>query len=99
MHKQLDKALTLYESGGYNEDEDIELLRMFAMIADINNAKVMKETQGDCIFVYKTILHSEVSRASISSATYAYSPRAFLDSFIVFLYGVARVPSPADRYP
>ncbi len=47
---QLDKALALYESGGYNEDEDEELLKMFALIADINNEKVRNETSGDKFF-------------------------------------------------
>lgn len=47
---QLDKALGLYVSGRYNKNEDIELLRMFAMIADINNEKVTAETSGDKMF-------------------------------------------------
>lgn len=47
---QLDKALELYVSGRYNKNEDIELLRMFAMIADINNEKVTAETSGDKMF-------------------------------------------------
>lgn len=37
-------------SGRYNKNEDIELLRMFAMIADINNEKVTAETSGDKMF-------------------------------------------------
>ncbi|MCR4851094.1 MAG: hypothetical protein K5870_07515 [Lachnospiraceae bacterium] len=41
---QLDKALELYLSGNYNEDEDIELLKLFALIADINNEKVVHES-------------------------------------------------------
>ena len=41
---QLDKALELYLNDSYNEDEDIELLKLFAFIADINNDKVIKET-------------------------------------------------------
>lgn len=37
---QLDKALELYKSQDYNEDEDVELLELFALIADINCDKV-----------------------------------------------------------
>ena len=44
---QLDKAGELYLKGNYNEDEDVELLKLFAMIADINNEKLKKETQRD----------------------------------------------------
>ncbi|MCR5507400.1 MAG: PD-(D/E)XK nuclease family transposase [Lachnospiraceae bacterium] len=47
---QLDKALALYERGGYNEDEDVELLEMFSMIADINNEKVIDRTKGNKLF-------------------------------------------------
>ena len=47
---QLDKALELYIKGNYNEDEDIELLKLFAMIADINNEKLKEETQRDDFF-------------------------------------------------
>ena len=41
---QLDKALVLYLNDSYNEDEDVELLKLFAFIADINNDKVLRET-------------------------------------------------------
>ena len=47
---QLDKALELYLKGNYNEDEDVELLKLFAMIADINNEKLKKETLQDDFF-------------------------------------------------
>ena len=47
---QLDKALELYIKGNYNEDEDVELLKLFAMIADINNEKLKEETQRDDFF-------------------------------------------------
>lgn len=39
---QLDKALELYISKEYNEDEDVELLELFALIADINNETVIE---------------------------------------------------------
>ena len=42
---QLDKALELYLSHGYNEDEDAELLSLFALIADINNEAVIHEAK------------------------------------------------------
>ncbi|WP_049945157.1 PD-(D/E)XK nuclease family transposase [Butyrivibrio sp. AC2005] len=44
---QLDKALELFLSDRYNKDEDIGLLKLLAMIADINNDKVKEMTQGD----------------------------------------------------
>lgn len=44
---QLDKALELYLSGNYNEDEDVELLKLFALIADINNEKVVRESANN----------------------------------------------------
>ncbi|MBQ7587993.1 MAG: PD-(D/E)XK nuclease family transposase [Lachnospiraceae bacterium] len=47
---QLDKALELYLNDTYNEDEDVELLKMFSLIADINNEKVIKETRGNELF-------------------------------------------------
>ena len=52
MHKQLvfvelDKALEMYISGEYNEDEDVELLKLFALIADINNEKVKEECDSN----------------------------------------------------
>ena len=47
---QLDKALELYLSGTYNEDEDVELLKLFSLIADINNEKVARDTKGSKLF-------------------------------------------------
>ena len=47
---QLDKALELFLSGNYNKDEDVELLKMLAMIADINNDKVIAETKDNSLF-------------------------------------------------
>ena len=47
---QLDKALEEYLTGTYNKDEDIELLRLLAMIADINNEKIMSDTKGEKFF-------------------------------------------------
>jgi hypothetical protein len=44
---QLDKALELYISGEYNEDEDVDLLKLFAMMADINNQKIAEEAAGN----------------------------------------------------
>ena len=44
---QLDKALELFLSDSYNKDEDIGLLKLLAMIADINNDKVKEMTLGD----------------------------------------------------
>ena len=44
---QLDKALELYVSGNYNEDEDTDLLKLFALIADINNEKVVQESTNN----------------------------------------------------
>ena len=38
---QLDKALELYMSHSYNGDEDVELLKLFAFMADINNEKLI----------------------------------------------------------
>ncbi len=47
---QLDKALEVFLNGNYNKDEDIELLKMFSLIADINNEKVKRETEGEELF-------------------------------------------------
>ena len=44
---QLDKALELYITHGYNEDEDVELLELFALIADINNETVIRESSNN----------------------------------------------------
>lgn len=44
---QLDKALEMYISGEYNEDEDVDLLKLFAMMADINNKKIIEEAAGN----------------------------------------------------
>ena len=44
---QLDKALELYLSKNYNEDDDIELLKLCAMIADINNDEIINATESD----------------------------------------------------
>ncbi|MCR5673717.1 MAG: Rpn family recombination-promoting nuclease/putative transposase [Lachnospiraceae bacterium] len=44
---QLDKALELYLSRGYNEDEDVELLKLFALIADVNNETVKREADNN----------------------------------------------------
>ena len=44
---QLDKALEHYISHKYNEDEDIELLKLFALIADINNEMLIQESRTD----------------------------------------------------
>lgn len=41
---QLDKALELYLTQNYNEDEDLSLLELFALIADINNEKIVQES-------------------------------------------------------
>ena len=48
---QLDKALEMYISQDYNEDEDIELLELLALIADINNEKVIEQSE-DNDFIY-----------------------------------------------
>ena len=42
---QLDKALELYLDHSYNEDEDVELLKLFALMADINNDELIVESQ------------------------------------------------------
>ncbi|WP_026529133.1 PD-(D/E)XK nuclease family transposase [Butyrivibrio sp. VCD2006] len=47
---QLDKALEEYLTGTYNEDEDVELLELLAMIADINNDKIKNDTEGKPFF-------------------------------------------------
>ncbi len=47
---QLDKALEEYLAGTYNKDEDVELLELLAMIADINNEKVRNDTEGKMFF-------------------------------------------------
>ncbi len=39
----MDKALEQFLNKNYNEDEDLELLALFAAIADINNEQVRKE--------------------------------------------------------
>ena len=44
---QLDKALELYLGKNYNEDDDIELLKLCAMIADINNEEIAMESVDD----------------------------------------------------
>ncbi len=44
---QLDKALEMYISQDYNEDEDIELLELLALIADINNEKIVKKSENN----------------------------------------------------
>ena len=41
---QLDKALEMYISHSYNDDEDIELLELLALIADINNEKIIRKS-------------------------------------------------------
>ena len=46
---QLDKALEMYISQEYNEDEDVELLGLLALIADINNEKVIHESSGNML--------------------------------------------------
>ena len=43
----IDKALELYLSKNYNENEDVELLKLCAMIADINNQEIATETIDD----------------------------------------------------
>ena len=44
---QLDKALELFLSKNYNEDDDIELLKLCALIADINNDEITNATESD----------------------------------------------------
>ena len=44
---QLDKALEQYLDDSYNDDEDVELLKLFAMIADINNEKLADDIVGE----------------------------------------------------
>lgn len=52
---QLDKALDMFLAGNYNEDEDLELLKMFALMADPNNEKVRKTVGSEVFFetIYK----------------------------------------------
>ena len=47
---QLDKALELFLNETYNKDEDIELLKLLATIADINNDSVRGATSGEAFF-------------------------------------------------
>ncbi len=44
---QLDAALEKYISQDYNEDEDVELLELFALMADINNEKVIQQAENN----------------------------------------------------
>ena len=44
---QLDKALDLCLSHNYNEDEDVELLELFAFIADVNNEFIINKAQNN----------------------------------------------------
>ncbi len=44
---QLDKALDLYLTHNYNEDEDVELLELFAFIADVNNEFIINRAQNN----------------------------------------------------
>ncbi len=44
---QLDKALELFLSKNYNEDDDIKLLILCALIADINNDEVTNAMESD----------------------------------------------------
>ena len=34
----------------YNEDEDLDLLALYAMIADINNTQVLEQTKGNSLY-------------------------------------------------
>ncbi len=43
---QLDVALEQFINKTYNEDENVELLTLLAMVADINNAKVVEAAQS-----------------------------------------------------
>ena len=44
---QLDRALEMYISQDYNEDEDVELLELFALMADINNEKIVQQAENN----------------------------------------------------
>ena len=44
---QIDKALDLYLTHNYNEDEDVELLELFAFIADVNNESIINKAQNN----------------------------------------------------
>ncbi len=44
---QLDKALELLLSKSYNEDEDVELLKLCAMMADVNNEAIADILESD----------------------------------------------------
>ena len=48
---QLDKALEQFINCTYNEDEDIELLAMLALIADINNTTVQEKIKDNPFLV------------------------------------------------
>lgn len=58
---QLDKALEEFLNEDYSKDEDFELLKMLATIADINNSKVKEATTGSTM--YDNIRH-EISNFS-----------------------------------
>ncbi|MBR4667875.1 MAG: PD-(D/E)XK nuclease family transposase [Butyrivibrio sp.] len=47
---QLDKALEMFLSGTYNEDEDYELLTLLALLADPNNEKVKESVTNNNFF-------------------------------------------------
>ncbi len=44
---QLDTALEKYITQAYNEDEDVELLELFALMADINNEKIIRQAENN----------------------------------------------------
>ena len=44
---QLDKAFVQFLNDTYEPDEDVELLKMLAMIAGVNNNKVQQAIQGE----------------------------------------------------
>ena len=47
---QLDKALDEFLNGSYEPDEDVELLKLLAMIADVNNEKVKQAISKNKMF-------------------------------------------------
>ena len=47
---QLDKALDMFLSENYNDDEDVELLTMLALLADPNDKKVISSIKNNEFF-------------------------------------------------
>lgn len=65
---QLDKALNMYLSKTYSKDEDVELLKLLAMIADVNNPYVEKDIKSDSFLagIYNDALKLSLNKDALS---------------------------------